>query len=379
LFAADAGVAMADHASRLAAVRDDLDADALVLGPGPDCHYCTGFYGEPGDRHALFVASRDGAPAFVAPAAHVEQVRAICDRFPVRAVAANEPATVARVAAEALADAGGVPDAPTLAIDDALPFAATRVLEAALPADSVLESASHALDPHRLAKDESERAAVRRAAGVADAVSEAVRSGTLVGRTEADVAREVRAGLHERGSVGVPFPVVVASGPNAAQPWYRHGDREIAAGDPVVLDFGAVVDRYASDQTRTVVAGHADPPDEFAAVHDAVRAALDAGIEAVEPGVEAGAVDAAARDVLRERGYADAFTHDTGHGVGLEAHEAPVVGPGSETVLEPGVVLTVEPGVYLEGRFGVRVEELVCVTETGCEVLSGSVEGEEAR
>jgi Xaa-Pro aminopeptidase len=180
--------------------------------------------------------------------------------------------------------------------------------------------------------------------------------------------------LVDAGGEGVSFEPIVAAGPNGAKPHHHHGDRTVERGDPVVLDFGTRVDGYPSDTTRTVVLG-GDPPAEFETVHDVVLSAQTAAVEAVAPGVEARTVDRAAREVIGAAGYGDAFVHRTGHGVGLEVHEAPYVSADSTTTLEPGMVFSVEPGVYLEGRFGVRIEDLVVVTDDGCERLNDAPRG----
>lgn len=188
--------------------------------------------------------------------------------------------------------------------------------------------------------------------------------------TERDLAREIESRLIAQGGEGISFEVV-GSEPNGAQPHHRHGDRKIARGDPVVLDFGSLVDGYPGDQTRTVVFD-GEPPDEFEAVHEIVREAQQAGVEAIEPGVEAQAGDRVAREVIEDAGYGDAFIHRTGHGVGLEVHEPPYIVAGNDRVLEPGMVCSVEPDVYLDGEFGVRIEDLMAVTDEGCEQLNDS-------
>ncbi|MDZ7702060.1 MAG: M24 family metallopeptidase [Halobacteriales archaeon] len=188
------------------------------------------------------------------------------------------------------------------------------------------------------------------------------------------LATETRSRLYEASPEGPSFEPVAASGPNGAMPHHRHGDRVIGAGDPVVLDFGAWVAGYAGDQTRTVVFG-GEPPGEFVEAHEVVSEALEAGIAMVEPGVEAQAVDRAARALIEDAGHGDAFIHRTGHGVGLEVHEAPYIVEGNDTTLEPGMVFSVEPGVYREGAWGVRVEDLVAVTDDGAERLNGSPRG----
>jgi Xaa-Pro aminopeptidase len=226
----------------------------------------------------------------------------------------------------------------------------------------------------RVRKGETERAALRAAADVADEVMAAVRGlgRDAVGRSERELAREVERRLADAGGEALAFEVIVAAGPNGARPHHRHGDRTVRAGDPVVFDFGTTVDHYPSDTTRTVVFGadERSPPDGFADAHRAVRDAQAAAVDAVEPGATAGAVDAAARDLLSDRGYGEAFVHRTGHGVGLDVHEEPYVVAGSDRELEPGMAFSVEPGVYLEGEFGVRIEDLVLVTEDGCERLN---------
>jgi len=184
----------------------------------------------------------------------------------------------------------------------------------------------------------------------------------------------------DRGPTGRPrrrgnsFETIVGSGPNGAKPHHGCGDREIRAGEPVVLDFGTRVDGYPSDQTRTLVFD-GEPPAEYERVHETVRAAQAAAVEAVEPGVAAEAIDRAARDVIEDAGYGDAFFHRTGHGVGLDVHEEPYIVAGNDRELEPGMVFSVEPGIYLDGRFGCRIEDLVVVTEDGCERLNDTDRG----
>jgi Xaa-Pro aminopeptidase len=242
--------------------------------------------------------------------------------------------------------------------------------------DASLGLASAVCGPLRVRKDDAELDCLRRTAGMADRVVERLRTrgSGVVGTTERTLAREIAAMLADEGGEGMPFDPVVAAGANGARPHHEPGDRPIEAGDPVVLDFGTLVDGYPSDQTRTLCFG-STPDDRVRAVHDVVRAAQRAGVAAVEPGVTAGAVDAAAREVIAEAGHGDAFVHRTGHGVGLEVHEAPYVTQASNRELEPGMVFSVEPGVYLEDAFGIRVEDLVVVTEDGGKRLNRSPRG----
>ena len=221
----------------------------------------------------------------------------------------------------------------------------------------------------RVIKSEPEVAAMRRAAEVTDAALAAVVGRGLVGRSEADVAWDLRAEYHRLGAEGEAFPAIVACGDHGAQAHALPGDRVIAAGELVVVDTGARVDGYCSDITRTLAAG--PPPPESRAIYDVVLEAQLAGLAATCAGAHGQAdVDAAARGVITAAGYGDAFGHGTGHGVGLAVHEAPGLGRSRGDRLEAGMVCTVEPGIYLEGRLGVRIEDTVLVTADGCERLT---------
>jgi Xaa-Pro aminopeptidase len=220
----------------------------------------------------------------------------------------------------------------------------------------------------RRRKDPGEIETIAEAARLADEVYEEVLEAGLAGRTERDVARDAHAAIRERGSEP-SFEAIVAAGPNGALPHAEPGDREIGAGELVVWDMGAIVDGYCSDCTRTFAAG-SEPDGDAAEAYALVEAAQAAGLGAIRPGVDGEAADEAARAVIRDGGHEDHFGHGLGHGVGLEVHEAPRLGKRSEDVLAPGDVVTVEPGVYVPGRFGIRIEDLVVVTEDGYRNLS---------
>jgi Xaa-Pro aminopeptidase len=224
----------------------------------------------------------------------------------------------------------------------------------------------------RLVKDASEIAMLRESASRLSPVADAVFGAVRAGRMEREVAGVLERALREAGYERPAFDTIVASGPNAALPHYRAGRRILEHGDLVVLDFGGVLDGYCSDLTRTVAIG--SPSAEARRLHAAVYAAQEAAVAAVRPGVETTSVDAAARSVLQEQGLGDAFGHGTGHGLGLDIHEEPRITRQRTDVpsipLEPGMVFTIEPGAYLPGFGGVRIEDDVLVTETGCEVLT---------
>ena len=231
--------------------------------------------------------------------------------------------------------------------------------------EGVVESA-------RLVKDAYELQAIGRAASHLTFVAEEGIRAVQAGVTERDVAAALELAMRRTGFDRIAFDTIVASGPHAALPHYRAGDRRLEHGDLVVLDFGGVMDGYCCDLTRTVVVG--PPAPDATRIYEAVRDAQAAAIAAVRPGIPASDVDAAARAVLDSCGLGEAFGHGTGHGLGLEVHEAPRVGrPRPEvaaTMLQPGMVFTIEPGAYLPGFGGVRIEDDVVVTEHGCEVLT---------
>ncbi|GAA5532518.1 aminopeptidase YpdF [Deinococcus aluminii] len=219
----------------------------------------------------------------------------------------------------------------------------------------------------RLVKSPQEVQAIREAQAVADRVFEEVRPMIRAGVRELDVALALELGLRRAGAE-VGFDVIVASGPRGAMPHGVASERVIEDGDLVTIDFGARVNGYHSDMTRTVAVG--TPSEELRRVYNAVLEAEEAAVAAVRPGAKTGELDALARGILEQHGLAEAFAHSLGHGVGLNIHEGPSLRKGSEDVLEPGMVVTVEPGAYLPGVGGVRIEDLVLVTEDGHEVLS---------
>jgi Xaa-Pro aminopeptidase len=235
-----------------------------------------------------------------------------------------------------------------------------------------LRSTERIVERARLLKSPAEIALLREAATRLSSVAEAAFAAVRVGVTERDVAGVIEVAIRAAGYDRPAFDTIVASGPNSALPHHRAGSRALAEGDLVVLDFGGVLDGYCSDLTRTVSVGA--PTADARRLHAAVREAQQAAVEAVRPGVPASEVDAAARRLLESRGLGEAFGHGTGHGLGLDVHEEPRIGPpraDSPTVqLEPGMVFTIEPGAYVPGLGGVRIEDDVVVTESGCDVLT---------
>src|ERR1017187_2048253 len=228
-------------------------------------------------------------------------------------------------------------------------------------ATAIVERARMVKDPDEL---RSIRAAVQLGASLFERALEVLRPGVR----ETDVAAEMEHTARRAGAEAMSFPTIIASGARSALPHGRATEQAIAPGGFVVCDFGVILAGYCSDQTRTVWVGAASK--EARDTYERVREAQQAAIAAVRPGISVAEVDAAARKVLRKAGLGRYFTHSTGHGVGLEIHESPRVADGQREILQPGMVITVEPGVYFRGKWGVRIEDMVGVTASGCEVMT---------
>jgi Xaa-Pro aminopeptidase len=232
-----------------------------------------------------------------------------------------------------------------------------------------LVPAGGAIEALRAVKDPEEREAVRAAARLADEALTEVLTRGLAGRTERDVALDLEFTMRRLGAEGVSFPPIVASGPHGALPHAVPRDVEIPRGTMCVVDWGAMLDGYASDCTRTFgTGGDVDPRDRE--VYELVKRAQEAALAAVRPGPTGREVDAVAREIIDEAGHAEHFGHGLGHGVGLDVHEGPRLSKQGEDALAAGNVVTVEPGVYVPGAVGVRIEDLVIVTDDGAEVVS---------
>lgn len=352
------------HADRLARLRAVLAASGtagVVLAPGTDLRYVAGYDALAQERPTLLLVPADGRPTLVAP--RLERARAAEEvRLPAFTLLTYGEHDDALGAA---ADALGVPDGAEVGVGDRTWSAFTLGLQAALPGRR-WRTAAGLLAPLRQVKDPDEVTALARVAEAIDAVHLRVPGLLAAGRTEREVAADLSALIRE-GHDSVSF-VIVASGPNAASPHHEPGERRLAPGDAVVVDIGGLLDGYGSDMTRTYAVGA--PPDGFVEAYGVLQAAQAAAVAAVRPGVTAGEIDAAARDVLTAAGLGDAFVHRTGHGIGLDTHEEPWILGGSDVVLAPGMAFSVEPGFYLEGRYGARIEDIVVVTEDGVRALN---------
>lgn len=232
----------------------------------------------------------------------------------------------------------------------------------------VLESADALLMEFRVRKSPEEVENIREAARLTEIALDAMKSYIVPGVTEIELRNLFQIEALRAGASGLGFDSLVVSGPRAALQHAAPSDRSIESGDVVLFDVGARYQGYTADITQTFVVEQASP--EIRSIYEVVRAANQAAFEAARPGVLASAVDAAARKIIVDSGYGDTFIHGTGHGLGLDVHEPPRVGPKSDVVLEPGMVFTIEPGIYLNGRLGIRIEDDVVITEDGAERLT---------
>lgn len=250
-------------------------------------------------------------------------------------------------------------------------WARQRVLAADVLPEVEVVATQDLVEELRMVKDAGELDRMAAAAGIADQALAQVRERLLDAPTEREFAVELDFAMRRAGAADVSFESIVASGPNGAKPHARPSDRRIVPGELLVLDFGALVDGYHSDMTRTVCVG---PPANAtrSSMVEVVAAAQAAGVAAVKAGVAARDVDAACREIIMAAGWGDAFVHGTGHGVGLDIHEQPMLAATATGTLRAGSVVTVEPGVYLRGEGGVRIEDSVVVTDDGCRLLTNS-------
>jgi Xaa-Pro aminopeptidase len=253
---------------------------------------------------------------------------------------------------------------------DHLTVAARVLLMRTLSSHARLHHTVGTVERLRMVKDQEELAQIRAAAKLGASLFEIALRKVRPGATEVALAAEMEYAARRKGAEGMSFPTIVAAGPRSALPHAHPSTSQVPRNGFVLFDFGVILAGYCSDMTRTVCVGR--PRAEARRLYQAVLEAQLAAIAAVRPGVAVGEVDRAARSVLRGAGLARYFTHSTGHGVGLDIHEAPRVAAGQQERLQPGMVITVEPGVYLAKRGGVRIEDMVVVTGSGCEVLTST-------
>lgn len=332
-------------------------ADALVVSDLTNVRWCTGFTGSAG----VLVVTPEVA-TLVTDSRYATQAPAQIDD-------AGAPVDVQISADTVVAGVALLAGRTRVALEaDHISWAGQQQWAAALDIDLVATRSM--ITELRSVKDDAELARMQRAAEIVDEVLAEVVDLLVPGTTEREVAAALDDGMRARGASGPAYETIVAGGPNAALPHARPGDRAFVDGDLVVIDAGSVVDAYRSDMTRTFVVGIAD--ETATTIHDLVTRAQAAGVAAVRAGVAVGEIDQVCRSLITEEGYGSEFGHGTGHGVGLDIHELPSVRAGNAAILQPGQVITVEPGIYLPGVGGVRVEDMVVVTDDGCRSLTRS-------
>ena len=328
--------------------------DALLVTHMPNVRYLCGFTGSSG---ALLIAP-DRA-TLLTDGRYTVQAREEAPMVRVR-IAKGSPS------AAALSSLTG--KGQTVAIEADHVTLSQRAAFAKVAPTARLKPLSGLVERARMIKQPDEVLQLKAAVMLASGLFEVLLHGINPGVTESHVAAELEYVARRSGAQGMSFETIVASGPRSAMPHGVASEQAIPASGFVVLDYGVILAGYCSDMTRTV---HVGPPGrKQRALYQAVLDAQLAAIDAVRPGVQAGKVDLAARKVLRKAGFASYFTHSTGHGVGLEIHEPPRLGKGQTELLQPGMVITIEPGAYIPGLGGVRIEDMVLVTETGCQILT---------
>lgn len=348
------------RADRLRARLADANVDALLVTRLPNVRYLTGFTGS-----AAMVLVGPDEIVFVTDGRYAEQA---AEQLATAGVDARVEVRVTQSAQREAMSAAARPY-PRLGLEaHGVTWAQQRTFDAEWFPEAELAPTEHIVEDLRRVKEPAEVARIRAACAIGDEALAAVLPGVAEKPTEREFALRLELEMRMRGATSTSFDPIVASGPNGAKPHARPSNRSIEPGEPIVMDFGCVVDGYCSDMTRTISAG--DPGPDAWHVYEVVREAQHAGRAAVRAGADCAAVDRACRAVIDEAGWGDAFVHGTGHGVGLEIHEAPRVAATARDTLATGYVVTVEPGVYLPGVGGVRIEDTVVVTDDGADVLT---------
>jgi Xaa-Pro aminopeptidase len=347
------------RAKALAAVEG---VDALLVSPGPDLRYLTGYNALPLERLTCLVVRTRGEPVLVVPALErPAAATAPVGSMDVELVSWGEAEDPYALVASLLSGAQKV------AVDNHMWAEKVLRLRAALP-HCEQRLAGDVLRELRMRKSREEIDALREAGAAIDRVHARVPQWLRAGRTEREVGADIAEAIRAEGHVRVDF-VIVGSGPNGASPHHDLSGRVIEQGDPVVVDIGGTTGAgYCSDSTRMYVVG--EPPADFLAYYDLLKHAQAEAVAHVRPGVSCASVDAVARQVITDGGYGDRFIHRTGHGIGLETHEDPYIVAGNELPLEPGMAFSVEPGIYMPGRHGARIEDIVVCIPEGVDSLN---------
>ena len=340
-----------------------LDFGLMALFPSSNMLYLSGFYDEPGERLLFLLVPREGDPVFLAPELYGQQIKQVSPVQDVRIWKDSDGPV--NLLERTLAELGLGDD--RVLVDDRMWAAFLLTLKEVLPKAS-LELASQVMMPLRMQKTGDEINCLERAGEMADRAFENIVGLDITVMTELDLAAALEEVMMKHGSEKIAFETLVASGPNSALPHYRAGRRKIEPGDVVVLDYGCRYQGYCSDITRTVVCKATS--EDVRAVYEIVERAQEMAVQAVRPGITAQEVDRIAREEITKAGYGERFIHRTGHGIGLDVHEEPYINDGNDLELKEGMAFSVEPGIYLQGRFGIRIEDIVVVTETGAKRMN---------
>ena len=351
---------------RLFAAMSNQGIDALVLNPGPSLVYLTGLHFHLSERPVVTIFTPDKEPLIVLPQLETTKLTGLS--FGSRSFSYSDDPDTWLDAFKKAVQAGNI-DGRVIGIEPGrLRVLELRYLEKVAPQAHFI-SAAESLESLRISKDKDEISAMRRAVDIAQNALIATIPSIKLGASEQEIASELTLQLYRAGSEPqLPFFPIVSSGKNTANPHATPSERTLQSGDLLVIDWGASYKGYASDITRTFALGLVD--EELAYIAEIVLQANEAGRKAASPGVSAASVDKAARDVIEAAGYGDYFIHRTGHGLGMESHEAPYIRSGNLNPLELGMTFTVEPGIYLPDRGGVRIEDDVLITADGSESLT---------
>jgi Xaa-Pro aminopeptidase len=357
-------MAVAGRVERAREAMEDRGLDLLAISPSDDLRWLVGFSPTADERACMLLLGRDAA-AFVVPRLNAAQTGAAVTDIPLETW--DDQAGPADALARGLGRLG-LHDGATVAVDGTMRADFLLLLQEQLPGARCLPAAV-ALAGLRAVKDADELAALAASARAADAAVEAAFAACGRNATELDVAEAAAAAFRRAGCEEVLF-TSIASGPNGCFPHHHTGRRRLEEGDAITIDVGGRLDGYVSDITRMAHVGVAGG--RYAELHDVVDAAVEAGVAAVRPGSTCADVDRAARAVIEAAGLGDFFIHRTGHGIGVTTHEPPYMVEGEKQLLVPGMCFSVEPGIYLPGRFGVRIEDIVTVTEDGARRLNNT-------
>jgi Xaa-Pro aminopeptidase len=338
--------------------------DVLLVSPGSDLRYLTGYNAKALERLTCLVLPVEGEPHLVVPELERPAAQAAgVGALGLDIVSWRDSEDAYELVAKLLP--GRV---RRIAVDDRMWAEKVLAFRAVLP-DTEQTLAGRILRKLRIRKSAAEVEALRQAAAAIDRVHARIAEWLRPGRTEREVGHDIADAILAEGHAHVDF-VIVGSGPNSASPHHEVSDRVIERGDPVVVDIGGTtVAGYCSDETRTYVVG-GEPPEEMRRYYEVLQRAQEAARNHVRPGVSAESVDRVARSIIADAGYGEAFIHRTGHGIGMESHEDPYIVAGNDEPLEPGMAFSVEPGIYLEGEHGARIEDIVVVTDQGVESLN---------